>query len=442
MPEEVRAAKRINSEGERIIEKAQEEAERIVARAQEQAAFLIEERGLTQAAEDESRRIIGEPRRTPTRSGAAPTSTRRSVLIGLEGDVVRTLQSIKKGIAAARRAPGRPCASARTTRRRRRRRGASKADEATGAVPSASPVLTRAAAPAIRSPSRVAGLLAEPPGATRTYPVAGVTIDLGDDLAPRRPDRGHVRLPRTNRGLLVTARLTTAWRRACSRCLRDIEFPLDPRHRRGGAAVHRHRRPASRSTRPPSPTSLRLTDHHELELEPMVREAIQLAEPIAPALPRGLPGPLSRPAAELAAAPHDHPEEDIDPRLEALAGLPWSTPDDGARPTKLARRPTTCSSRSRTRPAGQTPRHQCARPPEHRHPERSHAHHGSPQATRLARPAGRATVAPRAQRCRASRSVRTATSPSRPHHVCPNCGYYNGRLAIELKKTADEHRTS
>jgi hypothetical protein len=30
VPEEVRAAKRINSEGERIIEKAQEEAERIV----------------------------------------------------------------------------------------------------------------------------------------------------------------------------------------------------------------------------------------------------------------------------------------------------------------------------------------------------------------------------------------------------------------------------
>ena len=44
VPEEVRAAKRINSEGERIIEKAQEEAERIIARAQEQAAFLIDER--------------------------------------------------------------------------------------------------------------------------------------------------------------------------------------------------------------------------------------------------------------------------------------------------------------------------------------------------------------------------------------------------------------
>ena len=77
VPEEVRAAKRINSEGERIIEKAQEEAERIVGRAQEQAAFLIDERGLTQAAEAESRRIIDEAHadgRTYPR--AAPTSTR------------------------------------------------------------------------------------------------------------------------------------------------------------------------------------------------------------------------------------------------------------------------------------------------------------------------------------------------------------------------------
>ena len=43
-----------------VIEKAQEEAERIVARAQEQAAFLIDERGLTQAAMVESQRIIAE----------------------------------------------------------------------------------------------------------------------------------------------------------------------------------------------------------------------------------------------------------------------------------------------------------------------------------------------------------------------------------------------
>ena len=98
VPEEVRAAKRINAEGERIIEKAQEESERIVARAQEQAAFLIDERGLTQQAEAESRRIIGEAEADAedVRRGADEYAV--NVLVGLEGDVVKTLQSIKKGI--------------------------------------------------------------------------------------------------------------------------------------------------------------------------------------------------------------------------------------------------------------------------------------------------------------------------------------------------------
>ncbi|MBF6604426.1 MAG: hypothetical protein IVW53_02420 [Chloroflexi bacterium] len=99
VPEEVRAAKRINSEGERIIEKAQEEAEQIIARAQEQAAFLIDERGLTQVAEAESRRIVGEAEADGEEIRRGADEYAASVLIGLEGDVVKTLQSIKRGIA-------------------------------------------------------------------------------------------------------------------------------------------------------------------------------------------------------------------------------------------------------------------------------------------------------------------------------------------------------
>ena len=99
VPEEVRAAKRINSEGERIIEKAQEEAERIVAKAQEQAAFLIDERGLTQAADEESRRIIANAQTDADEIRRGADEYAVSVLVGLEGDVVKTLQSIKKGIA-------------------------------------------------------------------------------------------------------------------------------------------------------------------------------------------------------------------------------------------------------------------------------------------------------------------------------------------------------
>jgi F0F1-type ATP synthase membrane subunit b/b' len=98
VPEEVRAAKRINAEGERIIEKSQEEAERIVARAQEQAAFLIDERGLTQQAEAESRRIIAEAEGDAEEIRRGADEYAVNVLVGLEGDVVKTLQSIKKGI--------------------------------------------------------------------------------------------------------------------------------------------------------------------------------------------------------------------------------------------------------------------------------------------------------------------------------------------------------
>jgi regulator of protease activity HflC (stomatin/prohibitin superfamily) len=99
VPEEVRAAKRINAEGERIIEKAQEEAERIIAKAQEQAAFLIDERGLTHAAEGQSRQIIASAQRDAEdiRRGADEYAV--GVLVGLEGDVVKTLGAIKKGIA-------------------------------------------------------------------------------------------------------------------------------------------------------------------------------------------------------------------------------------------------------------------------------------------------------------------------------------------------------
>lgn len=98
MPEEVRAAKRINQEGERIIDKAQEEAERIVGRAQEQAAFLIDERGLTESADAESRRIIGlaEDEAAAIRRGADEYAS--GVLSGLEADVARTLRSIERGI--------------------------------------------------------------------------------------------------------------------------------------------------------------------------------------------------------------------------------------------------------------------------------------------------------------------------------------------------------
>ena len=60
---------------------------------------LIDERGLTQQAEADSRRIIAEAQEDAEEVRRGADEYAVTVLVGLEGDVVKTLQSIKKGIA-------------------------------------------------------------------------------------------------------------------------------------------------------------------------------------------------------------------------------------------------------------------------------------------------------------------------------------------------------
>ncbi len=166
----------------------------------------------------------------------------------------------------------------------------------------------------------VAGLLADDPGSDRVTVVDGVSIDLGPDLALAAPIGGRVRLIRTNRGILAQADLETALRLDCSRCLRDLELPVVIR-------LSEEFLPAlDLATGRPlavddEPDVARLTDHHELDLETAVREAIQLAEPIAPVCRPDCPGLCSVCGGRLDTGRHDHPDEDIDPRLEALRGF-------------------------------------------------------------------------------------------------------------------------
>ena len=121
VPEEIHAAKRINAEGERIIEKANEESARIAARAQEQAAYLIGERGLTEAAEAEGRRIIDDAQR-----GRGRRSPRRGRVRGRDprGPRVRGAQGARRdreGDRRSRHAPGSAPWRRPAGRRRRRR---------------------------------------------------------------------------------------------------------------------------------------------------------------------------------------------------------------------------------------------------------------------------------------------------------------------------------
>lgn len=97
-PREIAEANRTNAERDRIIERATEESERILARAQEQAAFLIEERGLTQMAEEEGARIIQRAHEEAAQTQQGADEYAANVLVGLEGELVRTLQSVRKGV--------------------------------------------------------------------------------------------------------------------------------------------------------------------------------------------------------------------------------------------------------------------------------------------------------------------------------------------------------
>ena len=169
----------------------------------------------------------------------------------------------------------------------------------------------------------VAGLLGETSGAVRDYAVSDVTIDGGEDFTLASPIEGRVHLGRTNRGLLVDADFTTSLATQCARCLRDITVPL-------AFEIHDEALPAidihSGRTLTISPEDeelgvIHLTPHHELDLEQPIREAILLALPIAPLDREDCPGLCIVCGLPLDEGDHDHADDEIDPRLEALRGF-------------------------------------------------------------------------------------------------------------------------
>lgn len=163
----------------------------------------------------------------------------------------------------------------------------------------------------------VAGLLGEAPGAVRDLAFEGVVIDLGEELVQAEPLVGTAHLVRTNRGLLITGRVGAVLADTCGRCLSPVRVPLDlelaeeflPSLDLGTG------QPLDRSTEPDVP---RLSDHHEMDLETLVREAIQLAAPIVPLCRPDCLGLCPQCGVDRNLGPHVHPDGSIDPRLEAL----------------------------------------------------------------------------------------------------------------------------
>jgi uncharacterized protein len=166
----------------------------------------------------------------------------------------------------------------------------------------------------------VAGLLGEAPGSHRDVAMDGVAIDLGDDLVQASPLALGARIARTNRGVIVAGQVRTSLADTCGRCLVPLSIPID-------APIDEEVLPlldlqsGLRLDTSAEPEALRLSDHHELDLEPLAREAIQLAAPIAPVCRPDCQGLCPECGVDLNAGPHDHGDAPIDPRLAILGEL-------------------------------------------------------------------------------------------------------------------------
>lgn len=167
----------------------------------------------------------------------------------------------------------------------------------------------------------VAALLRAAPGTIRSYPVDEERLPIADDLELAAPIAGEVRLSRTGRSVLARADLTTALRETCSRCLTATVAPVEV-HIEEEALPSIDIDSGQAIDATSEPDALRLDQHHELDLSEPVREAISLAEPIAPLCRPDCRGLCLVCGANLNDDPrHGHADDAIDPRLAQLAEL-------------------------------------------------------------------------------------------------------------------------
>ena len=168
----------------------------------------------------------------------------------------------------------------------------------------------------------VAGLLHEPPGATRTTRLRDHYVTLGPDVELAGPLDADLRFQRTNRGIIVRGSLRAPLRRTCARCtdsyVEEVDVAvseeflpsLDPV---SGAPV-----PVGDDEAVESP---RIDEHHEIELDPVFHDELALTEPMHPLCRPDCPGLCTVCGEKLGEGDHGHEVDEIDPRLAGLAAL-------------------------------------------------------------------------------------------------------------------------
>ena len=167
----------------------------------------------------------------------------------------------------------------------------------------------------------VAGMLQEPPGATREVALRDRYLSVGADVELAGPVDGTIRLQRTNRGILLRGSVDAPVRRTCSRCLDAFvetvhvqlaeEFlpTVDP-HR--GVPLPP---PASDEEAMP------IDAQHQVDLTPILHDELALSEPMHPLCRADCPGLCPGCGRHMDVGSCDCAADEPDARLAALARL-------------------------------------------------------------------------------------------------------------------------
>ena len=160
------------------------------------------------------------------------------------------------------------------------------------------------------TPVDVADLLAQP-GSSRKKKVSETFEDMGLALAKvpeDAPIAGTLLLEGVSDGVLASGTLSGRVEMACARCLEPFEGGVEVKVRELFSAE-------------PDEDGYPLVEPGEIDLEPMIRDAVVLALPFAPVCRPDCLGLCGRCGKNLRLGECTCPEQHVDPRWAALEGL-------------------------------------------------------------------------------------------------------------------------
>lgn len=98
VPEEVKQAKRLAAERERVLDQSRQEAERIVAAAQQRVGNLTSEHVVVKSAQDQAEEIVAEANRSAGEIRAEADAYVKDVLSDMEEHLLKLITTVRNGI--------------------------------------------------------------------------------------------------------------------------------------------------------------------------------------------------------------------------------------------------------------------------------------------------------------------------------------------------------